>query len=198
MFLPLVAACTSGGTEPAPPEKIIVTPEPCTEVGPSVPFYERHPDKELYTWGYLSDEVLAPAACVHQAEAVNLFAVRVSDEMSNERVRFAVDFDNGYLYNSIGVIAFAPSDFNKPDVVLSAEALAELREAIDRYRVLEWPFRDPGEPVIDGEYTVRDGFELAVVFYDDTGSYADRPEKSDADMIGFLHFAQTFLAEQLK
>lgn len=142
--------------------------------------------------------------CVHQGEAVNLFAIGISDVTHSDWVSFAVDFDNGYLYNEVpNALNFSREDplepegtLREPDVVLSAEALAELREAIDQYRVLEWPFREPGEPVQAGEHVVRDGFELAVVFYDDTGSYAEQSEKSDADMVGFLNWAQSFLTEQ--
>lgn len=194
---PLVAACTSIDTEPTPPKGTIMTPESCTETSPLIPFDERQPDKQKSTWSQLAEVTLKSATCVHQPSAVNLFAVGVSDATNNSGVSYAVNFDNGYLYNNIGVLVFTPADFKKPDVVLPAEALTELREAINQYQVLEWPFREPGESVNDGEYTVRDGFELAVIFYDDSSSYAERPEKSDSDMIGFLNWSKTFLAEQL-
>lgn len=198
----LVTACANNDAVPS--ERTTTTPESCAGAVSPVPFNDRHPDKRLHTWVNLADGVLAPATCVHQSEAVNLFVTGISDQTHNNGIVFAVDFDNGYLYTTADVLSLSHEDLFKPegtlrvpDAVLSTQSLAELREAIDQYRVLEWPFREPGEPIIDGEYTVRDGFELAVVFYDDTGSYAERPEKSDSDMIGFLQFAQAFIAEQL-
>lgn len=170
-----------------------------------VAFDVRHPEDDLKGWGYLARTSFQPAACVHGAEQANLLAIEVSDQSRQQRASFAVDFDNGNLYNGIDVAGFSREDLRqpagtlrKPDAVLSAAALAELRETLDRYQVFQWPFREPGKPLTNGEYTVKDGYQLAVLFYDDTASFSERPERSDADMIGFLNWSEGFLAEHAK